>query len=161
MSLHALAVLQRLSRIECMFDGEAMCRDVKNQVYSAKMNSRLKDFDPSSQATRIQGISLAPQACTSSALAQGAPSQQAGPMLSDERMSASAPSGDQREMDELRQQRRQAMLRSRKKAMAAANAGFGSLRDVSASTAQVPPPPCTALLAPGCTRHRPEVAERR
>lgn len=137
MSLDAMDVCLGFLSSGHLVDGDAMCRDVKNQVYSAKMNSRLKDFDPSSQATRMQGISLAPQAYTGSVLNQGAQSQAAGPMPSDDRMAASLPAEEQREMDQLRQQRMQAMLRRRKNAIAAADAGFGTLRDVSASAAQV------------------------
>lgn len=64
-------------------------------------------------------------------------SLQAQPAIADDRMPASG--SDQYEVEELRRHRMQAILASRKHAIAAADAGYGSLRDVSSTQAQVWP----------------------
>lgn len=128
------------------FQCGAPCRDVKNQVYSSKMNAKLKDLDPSSRATRIRGH--APVQALHVPMSQGSSPkdlsspfqssdclQNAAYMLTDERMPASAE--DQVEVNELRRQRMHAILQRRRNAKAAADAGYGCLRDVSSTKAQV------------------------
>lgn len=116
-------------------------RDVKNQVYSAKMNAQLKAFDPSTQAMRIRDMSLAPES-PGNAIDQSAEQDKppSSPRATSTTPDDRVPAAEQREVDQLRQQRMQAMLRRRRNTMAAVDAGYGAYRDVTATEAQVQPP---------------------
>eukprot|EP00892_Ulva_mutabilis_P001129 jgi/Ulvmu1/11016/UM007_0196.1 len=134
---------------ECM--QECCRRDVKNQVYSSKMNAQLRQLDPSSQATDVRGLlcppagAAGPTPATSSELehaqrvggldaALQAAAAAAPARLADERMPASAQ--EMHEVAVLRQQRMHSMRQQRSNAAAAADAGYGTLQDVSSAAAQ-------------------------